>query len=216
MKGVRTTSTDLDQAAEVGAGARTPGDTRTRIAAVRIGRRGAHATPQEGVDAARLTLCLYMLSFVLAGCADSTDSEPGELLARKAAALDPIETAAGAESPQPPASVAQSMSSTVFRDEVVAAHGKWVVSRTANAEGTFMLVRNGTDASGEAGVVRAARGGEDAETLGPRETTVWECDDVAVPVALRTDDGTVIYDGPLECGDALYVRRGAVVSNTLR
>ncbi len=163
-----------------------------------------------------MIVCLYLLSFVLAGCADGTDPEPGESLARKAAALDRIETASEAESPQPAAVVAQSMSSSVSRDEVAAARGQWVVSRTANAEGTFILVRNVTDASGGSAVVRATRGGGDGETLGPRATTVWECDDVAVPATLGTDDGTVIYDGPLECGDALYVRRGPVVSNALR
>ena len=91
-----------------------------------------------------------------------------------------------------------------------------MVSRTANAEGTFLLVRNVTGASGEVAVIHATLGDGDPDALRPRETSLWECDAAAMPLTLRTDDGTVIYDAPVECGDALYVRRDAAVTGVLR
>lgn len=101
------------------------------------------------------------------------------------------------------------------RDEVADAQGLWVISRTANAEGVFMLVRNVTAVSEEGAVIHATRGDGQAETLGPRETAAWECDG-AVPLTLRSDNGAVIFDAVLTCGDALYVRRGTALPSALR
>ncbi len=164
----------------------------------------------------RWFICLWLLLSVLAGCADGTDSGAGELPTPKAMVLDEVEVRRMEESPQPPADVARSTSSTVSRDEVPDAHGLWVVSRTANAEGTFMLVRNVTHASREGTVIRATRGEGDGETLGPRGTAVWECGAAEVPLTLQTDDGTVIYEAALTCGDAVYVRRSGAALGSIR
>ena len=164
----------------------------------------------------RWSLCLWPLLSVLAGCTDGADSGAGELPTPKAVVLDGVEARRAEESPQPPADVARSTSSTVSRDEVRDAHGQWVVSRTANAEGTFMLVRNVTHASGEGTVIRATRGAGDGQTLGPRETAVWECGVAAVPLTLQMDDGTVIYEAALTCGDAVYVRRSGAALGSIR
>ena len=158
---------------------------------------------------------LCMLLSVLAGCADSSDSEPGKLAARKAV-LESAETLSAEESPQRPAGLAQSVSSAASRDELTAADGRWVVSRMANPEGAFILVRNVTEASTEAAMVRVGRGDGDGDTLRPRETRVWECDDDTMPLTVRTEGGTAIFDASLECGDALYVRRDAAVSDALQ
>lgn len=171
--------------------------------------------PKDGVDAVWRTLGLCASLFVLAGCADGTDSGPGELAVRKAV-LESVETRSEEAPPQRPAGLAQSISSAASRDELAAADGRWVVSRMANPQGAFVLVRNVTADSVEAPTVRIVRGEGDGDTLGPRETRVWECDGDAMPLTARTDDGTVIYDGSLECGDALYVRRDAAVSDALR
>ena len=164
----------------------------------------------------RWSLCLWPLLSVLAGCTDGADSGAGELPTPKAVVLDAVEARRVEESPQPPADVARSRSNTVSRDEVLDAHGRWVVSRTANAEGTFMLVRNVSDASGDGTVVRATRGEGDSETLGPRATAVWECDADEVPITLQADDGTVIFEAALTCGDAVYVRRSGAALGSIR
>ena len=157
---------------------------------------------------------LCMLLAVLAGCADNSDSEPGKLAAQKAV-LESAETLSAEESPRRPAGLAQSVSSTASRDELTAADGRWVVSRMANPQGAFVLVRNVTADAVDAATVRVGRGEGGGGKLGPRETVVWDCDDDAMPLTVRTDDGTLIYDASLECGDALYVRRRAAVSDAL-
>ena len=86
----------------------------------------------------------------------------------------------------------------------------------ANPNGAFILVRNVTEAATEAAMVRVVRGEGDGDTLGPRETRVWDCDDGAMPLTVRTDDGAVIFGASLECGDAVYVRRGGAVSDALQ
>ncbi len=98
----------------------------------------------------------------------------------------------------------------------MAAGGRWVVSRMVNPQGEFVLVRNVTAATVEAAMVRVVRGGGDGDRLGPRETRVWECEDDATPFTVSAADGTVIHDAALECGDALYVRRGAALSDALK
>ena len=173
--------------------------------------------PREaGSTRCGVSTCFCTLFLVLAGCADSTDSGAVALLKEGLAARDAsTETRSSEESPRLPVGLAQSSSSTVSRDEVADARGLWVVSRTANAEGTFVLLRNLSGASEEAAVVHATRGDGPAEALGPRETAVWECNG-AVRLTLRNDNGTVIFDAVPTCGDAVYVRRGAAVSSAPR
>ena len=86
----------------------------------------------------------------------------------------------------------------------------------ANPQGAFVLVRNVTADEVEAATVRVVRGEGDGDSLGPRETRVWECDRDTMPLTAGTDAGTVIFDGSLECGDALYLRRDATVSDALQ
>ena len=43
-----------------------------------------------------------------------------------------------------------------------------------------------------------------------------DCDDDTMPLTVRADDGAVIFGASLECGDAVYVRRGGAVSDALQ
>ena len=161
-----------------------------------------------------LTLGLCASLFVLAGCADGTDPEHGKLPAERTVS-GPVEARSGEAPPQRPAALAQSISRAAFRDELTAAAGRWVVSRMANPQGAFVLVRNVTAGATEAATILVVHGEGGGDTLGPRETRVWKCDGYALPVAVSTNDGTAIFDASLECGDALYVRLDAAVSDAL-
>lgn len=159
--------------------------------------------------------CAFL--FVLAGCDDGGETALDAPSSEIAAALKHgTETPAGEDVPQRPALMAESVSTAASRDEITAADGRWTVSRTGNPEGAFVLVRNDSAASMEAAIVHLAHGDAGGDALGPRETKVLECAGDAVPLTLRTDDGTVIHDAPLDCGDALYVRRHAAASGSLR
>ena len=102
-----------------------------------------------------------------------------------------------------------------FRDAVVAGGASWEVTRTANPQGSFMLLRNVTDPSDATAVLHAAFGNNSVEILTPRQTKTWNCagpvnpDDAPATLTVRTANDEVIHEASIRCGDAVYVGRQA-------
>ena len=97
------------------------------------------------------------------------------------------------------------------RDKVIAAAGRWSVSHATNADGSFSLVRNASPPGAAAEPVHASLGDGDEQVLEARETRVWDCDSIPENAQLKVTagSGAVIYEAPIECGDAVYVRPAA-------
>ena len=99
-------------------------------------------------------------------------------------------------------------SRTSVHDEVIVATGRWSVSHATNMEGSFSFVRNTSKPSPTAETVRASLGDGEEHELEARQTRVWDCDSIAdgAQLAIATGSGVVIYNAPINCGDAVYVR----------